>query len=72
MTELSPAAQTVLDAYIAGLASERRNAIAAALHAAVNQVAPENTFEGIDYVHQSYVDGYRDALNEIRSIANEL
>ena len=39
--ELSPAAQAVLDAYIAGLATKRRNAIAAALRAAADQVVPE-------------------------------
>lgn len=39
-TELSPAAKAVFDAYIAGLASKRRNAIAAALRAAVDQVIP--------------------------------
>jgi len=40
-TPLSPAAQAVLDAYIAGLASKRRNAIAAALRAAADQVIEE-------------------------------
>ena len=40
MTDLSPAAQAVLDAYIAGLASKRRLAIAAALRAAADQVVP--------------------------------
>ena len=40
MTDLSPQAQAVLDAYIAGLASKRRNAIAAALRAAADQVVP--------------------------------
>jgi hypothetical protein len=35
MTDLSPAAQAVLDAYIQGLATKRRDAIAAALRAAV-------------------------------------
>ena len=40
MTELSPAAEAVLDAYIRGLASKRRNAIAAALRAAAEIVAP--------------------------------
>jgi hypothetical protein len=38
---LSPAAQAVLDAYIQGLATKRRNAIAAALRAAADQVVPE-------------------------------
>jgi hypothetical protein len=37
---LSPAAQAVLDAYIQGLATKRRNAIAAALRAATDQVVP--------------------------------
>ena len=40
MTELSPAAEAVLDAYIRGLASKRRNAITAALRAAAEIVAP--------------------------------
>ena len=40
MTDLSPAAQAVLDAYIQGLATKRRNAIAAALRAAADQVVP--------------------------------
>jgi len=34
LTDLSPAARAVLDAYITGLATKRRNAIAAALRAA--------------------------------------
>jgi hypothetical protein len=38
---LSPAAQAVLDAYIQGLATKRRDAIAAALRAAAEQVVPE-------------------------------
>ena len=40
MAELSKEAQAVLDAYIQGLATKRRNAIAAALRAAADQVAP--------------------------------
>jgi endonuclease/exonuclease/phosphatase (EEP) superfamily protein YafD len=35
LTDLSPAAQAVLDAYITGLATKRRDALAAALRAAV-------------------------------------
>jgi hypothetical protein len=38
MAELSPAAQAVMDAYIQGLATKRRDAIAAALRAAADQV----------------------------------
>jgi hypothetical protein len=37
---LSPAAQAVLDAYIQGLATKRRNAIGAALRAAADQAIP--------------------------------
>jgi hypothetical protein len=55
-----------------GVPGPQFNAIAAALRAAVNEVAPEKTIEDIDYVHQSYVDGYKDALYEILIIANEL
>jgi len=40
LAELSKEAQAVLDAYIQGLATKRRNAIAAALRAAADQVAP--------------------------------
>ena len=79
MTELSPAAQAVLNAinkeldeapwdlsFLAGASA------AAALRAAVNEVAPEKTIEDIDYVHQSYVDGYKDALDEILNLADKL
>ena len=55
-----------------GVPGPQFNAIAAALRAAVNEVAPEKTIEDIDYVHQSYVVGYKDALYEILIIANEL
>ncbi len=37
MADLSPAAQAVLDAYITGLATKRRDAIAAALRAVADQ-----------------------------------
>jgi hypothetical protein len=43
MTDLSPAAQAVLDAYIQGLATKRRDAIAAALRSVADQVAPVST-----------------------------
>lgn len=32
----------------------------------------KKTIEDISYVHQSYVDGYKDALDEILAIAIEL
>ena len=47
---LSPAAQAVLDAYMRGLASKRTNAIAAALHAAVEQTIQPDPLMGIDCI----------------------
>jgi hypothetical protein len=70
MTELSPAAQAVLDAALPHMV--HRYSVAAALRAVVDQVAPEKTIEDIDYVHQSYVDGYKDALCEILNLVDEL
>ena len=72
---LSPAAQAVWEAFNqfdhAGMHVDYGIKMAAALRAAVDEVAPEKTIEDIDYVHQSYVDGYKDALYEILIIANE-
>ena len=67
--QLSPAAQAVLDAYEN---SYTESGLVAALRAAVDEVAPEKTIEDIGYVHQSYVDGYKDALYEVLIIANEI
>ena len=76
MTELSPAAQAVLDAYNAGfirpVAVHHKPRIAAALRAAADQAHPKAHIEDIDYVHQSYVDGWKDALDVILVIAAEL
>lgn len=71
MTDLLPAAQAVLDAYRDADIDDEVTA-AAVLRAAVDEVAPEKTIADIDYVHQSYVEGYKDALYEILIIANEL
>jgi hypothetical protein len=70
MSELSPGAQAVLDAFRTSHTGP--GCLAAALRAVVNEVAPEKTIEDIDYVHQSYVDGYKDALDEILNIADEI
>ena len=71
MIDLSPAAQAVLDA--AGRKTwYRNNDIAAALRAAADQAHPKAHIEDIDYVHQSYVDGWKDALDLILAIADEL
>ena len=45
MTNLSPAAQAVLDAYIKGLATKRRDAIAAAIRAAAAHLGSCNASE---------------------------
>jgi len=49
-----------------------RRGIAAALRAAADQSHPRTHIEDIDYVHQSYVDGWKDALDVILAIADEL
>jgi len=70
MTNFSPATQAVLDAFRTSHTGQ--GCLAAALRAVVDEVAPEKTIEDIDYVHQNYVDGYKDALYEILIIVNEL
>ena len=73
MTELSPAAQAVFDAYLnAPCGKPRQSWVAAALRAAADQAAPEKQLEDIAYIHESYVDGMRDALACIEIIADEL
>ena len=74
MSELSPAAQAVLDATNQAYdqAATVAQGTAVALRAAVDAVTPEKTIEDIDYVQQSYVEGYMDALYEILIIVNEL
>jgi hypothetical protein len=72
MTKLSPAAQAVLDAYMKGLASKRRLAIAAALRAAADQVVPEV----VNAVGDEHDEARRDQWLHIRykflAIATEL
>jgi hypothetical protein len=70
MTDLSPAAQSVLDAYRSTHLSI--NNLVAALRAAVDQASPKLHIEDIDYQHQSYVDGWDDSLELILAIAAEL
>jgi hypothetical protein len=72
MTNLSLAAQAVMDAYIQGLATKRRDAIGAAFRAAIDHANPKLHIEDIDYQHQSYVDGWNDSLDIILAIVNEL
>jgi hypothetical protein len=79
MTELSPAVQAVLDAFTEDncLHDWKHNhynieALAAALRAAADQADPKHHVEDISYQHQLYVDGWKDCLEVIRDIANEL
>ena len=77
MTDLSPASQTVLDAFLNGyicrpvcnVAFESdRNGLAAALQAAVDQVIPEVTLLGSDYQEIAL----QEARKELLAIAAEL
>jgi hypothetical protein len=78
MTDLSPAAQAVLDAYNAGfirpVAVHHKPRIAAAFRAAADQVAPEVYFSYTD--HRDWDQGMEarnDAIREaILAIADEL
>jgi hypothetical protein len=79
MPELSPAAQAVFwefnsafDWVQDAVPGPQYKAIAAALQAAADQAHPKAHIEDIDYVHQSYVDGWKDALGVILVIADEL
>jgi len=76
MTKLSPAAQAVLDAATVPTGDfclENVNEIAAAaLRAAADQAHPKAHIEDINYVHQNYVDGWKDALDVILAIADKL
>ena len=73
MTKLSPAARAVAWAYDNApetpTGNHRYHWLAAALRAARDEVAPSKTIKDISYVHQSYVDGCEDALDEILAIA---
>ena len=82
MADLSPAAQSVKDAVLTiypdnvpkddSLWALERPSTVAALRAAANQAHPKAHIEDIDYVHQSYVHGWKDALDVILAIATEL
>ena len=81
--QLSPAAKAVLTSVtltkydvppegLPAFAEEMAPLLAAALRAAAEQANPKSHIEDIDYVHQSYVDGWKDALDVILIIADEL
>ena len=79
MPDLSPAAQAVLTAFgkyplhgdhIAD--TLMYGALPAALRSAADQAHPKAHIEDIDYVYQSYVDGWKDALAVLQEIADEL
>jgi hypothetical protein len=72
MTDLSPAAQAVLDAYRSSHLSI--NNLAAALRAAVDQVVPtqEDPKAAPKYHSQMFFSGMVYAASELRAIAAEL
>lgn len=78
MADLSSAADAVLNAYMAncgwldGPLEKDYRCAAAVLRAAADQAHPKFHIEDIDYQHQSYVDGWKDALDMIFAIAAEL
>jgi len=72
MTKLSPAAQAVRKAYYSTNDDLAGPALAAALRAAADQAHPKAHIEDINYVHQNYVDGWKDALDVILAITDEL
>ena len=78
MTNLSPEAQAVMKAAAASYWDEEYEVAspaviaAAALRAAADQTNPKLHIEDIDYQHQLYVDGWKDALDLILVIADEL
>jgi hypothetical protein len=73
MADLSPAAQAVLDAYIQGLATKRRDAIAAALRAVADQVVPDEPDYMRDAVPSTdWWDKHDQVRSELLSLANEL
>jgi hypothetical protein len=71
MTNLSPAAQAVLDAFNEVYESDR-HAVAAALRATADQADPKKHIDDIDYVHQMYTDGCHDTIATFLEIAAEL
>ena len=79
MTDLSPAAQAVLNAANSvsyygpdDCLNDARQIAVAALRAAADQAHPKAHIEDINYVHQNYIDGWKDALDVILAIADEL
>ncbi|MGA0135221.1 MAG: hypothetical protein ACO3KZ_01890 [Ilumatobacteraceae bacterium] len=72
MADLSPAAREILIAYWRAEEESQQHGVAAALRAAADQTNPKLHIEDIDYQHQLYVDGWKDALDLILVIADEL
>jgi hypothetical protein len=78
MTDLSPAAQAVMDAWIENTnyapIDNEPFALAAALCAAADQIAPtkQNYSEASDLLAATCLNGMAYAANELRLIATEL
>ena len=71
MTNLSPAADAVLDAYNDAYESDR-HAVAAALRAAADQVVPEEPLYGGDQRWMFERDARQEARKKLFVIADEL
>ena len=82
---LSPAAQAVLNALLEAKFGKGAvelgfpvmsvilgRELAAALRALADQASPSLHIEDIQYQHQSYVDGWKDALDVVLAIAVEV
>jgi len=78
MANLSPAAASIVqafdDRYEINMfnVNWQEDCIAAALRAAADQAHPKTHIEDINYVHQNYVHGWKDALDVILAIADKL
>jgi hypothetical protein len=75
MTDFSPAAQAVVkavDHYETNHWLTPREVAAAALRVVAAQAHLKAHIKDINYVHQNYVDGWKDALDVILAIADEL
>lgn len=78
MTNLNTAVKAVRSAYEGVLENEcvvtetDFKALQRALLVAIEQAAPENNIPDIDYIHQAYINGYKDALGLLGKIAHSV
>jgi hypothetical protein len=77
MADLSPAAQKALDAAYIDDSQVHHERIShwiavEVIRAVADHAHPKNHIKDISYTHQNYVDGWKDALDVILAIADEL